>query len=31
MQEDEFVTTTIKLGCPMLTIKMDNITAAAML
>ena len=27
--EDEFVTTTVKLGCPMLTKKMDNITAAA--
>ena len=28
--EDEFVTTAVKLGYPMLTKKMDNITAAAM-
>ena len=28
--EDEFVTTTVKLGYPMLTKKMDHITAAAM-
>ena len=28
--EDEFVTTDIKLGYPMLTKKMDNINAAAM-
>ena len=28
--EDEFVTTVVKLGYPMLTKKMDNITAAAM-
>ena len=28
--EDEFVATAIKLGHPMLTKKMDNITAAAM-
>ena len=27
--EDEFVATTVKLGYPMLTKKMDNITAAA--
>ena len=26
--EDEFVTTAVKLGYPMLTKKMDNITAA---
>ena len=28
--EDEFVTTAVKLGYPMLTKKMDNITAAVM-
>ena len=28
--EDEFVSTAVKLGYPMLTKKMDNITAAAM-
>ena len=28
--EDEFVTTAVKLGYPMLTKKMDNITATAM-
>ena len=28
--EDEFVATVVKLGYPMLTKKMDNITAAAM-
>ena len=28
--EDEFVSTVVKLGYPMLTKKMDNITAAAM-
>ena len=28
--EDEFVATAVKLGYPMLTKKMDNITAAAM-
>ena len=29
-KEDEFVTTAVKLGYPMLTKKMDNISAAAM-
>ena len=28
--EDEFVSTTVKLGYPILTKKMDNITAVAM-
>ena len=28
--EDEFVTTTVELGYPMLTKKMDNITAATL-
>ena len=28
--EDEFFTTAVKLGYPMITKKMDNITAAAM-
>ena len=28
--EDEFVSTVVKLGYPMLTKKMDNITVAAM-